>query len=92
MECGRLGVDGISAQRHVVEDGGKDLVHVQIQSPNIQVKIVMEKILIQRTVIHRSAPFMVSQILNSLRNLNCFFIRMDGVDSETNLIVLAYTS
>ena len=73
MECGRLGVDGISVQRHVMEDGGKDLVHVQIQSPNIQVKIVMETILIQRTVIHRSAPFMVSQILNSLRNLNCSF-------------------
>ena len=89
MECGRLGVDGISAQRHVVEDGGKDLVHVQIQSPNIQVKIVMEKIWIQRTVIHRPAPFMVSQILSLLRNLNCLFVHMD---SETNLIVLAYNS
>ena len=60
MGCGRPGVDGISAQRHVVEDGGKDLVHVQIQSPNIPVKIVMEKIWIQRTVINRPAPFMVS--------------------------------
>ena len=73
MECGRLGVDGISAQRHVVGDGGKDLVHVQIQSPNIPVKIVMEKLWIQRTAINRSALFMVSQILSSLRNLKCFF-------------------
>ena len=64
MECGRLGVDGASAQRHVVEDGGKDLVHVRIQSPNIPVEIVMEKIWTQRTVINRSAPFMVSRILS----------------------------
>ena len=89
MECGRLGVDGISAPRHVVEDGGKDLVHVQILSPNTPVKIVMEKMWILRTVINRSAPFMVSQILSSLKNLSCSFFRMD---CEINLIALAYTS
>ena len=82
MECGRLGVDGVSAQRHVVEDGGKDLVHVQIQSPNIPVKIVMENIWILRTVINRSAPFMVSRILSSTRNLNCLFYSYRQADKS----------
>ena len=43
MECGRIGVDGLLAQGHAAEGKGKDLVHAQIQSPNIQEKAVMDK-------------------------------------------------
>ena len=42
MECGRLGIDGLSAQRRAVEDGGKDLVRAQIPNLNILEEVAME--------------------------------------------------
>ena len=44
MECGRLGMDGPSAQRRAAEDGGKDLARAQIQNLNILEEVAMEKI------------------------------------------------
>ena len=44
MECGRLGMDGLSAQRHAAEDGGKDLVRARIQNPNTLEEVAMENI------------------------------------------------
>ena len=42
MECGRLGMDGLSAQSRVAEDGDKDLVRAQIQNLNILEEVAME--------------------------------------------------
>ena len=42
MECGRLGIDGLSAQRRAAEDGGKDLVRAQIPNLNILEEVAME--------------------------------------------------
>ena len=63
MECGRFGVDGMSAQRHVVEDGGKDLVHARIQSPYIRVENVMEETGRQMIATIISVLLLVSQVL-----------------------------
>ena len=42
MECGRLGMDGLSAQRRAAEDGGKDLVRARTQNLNILEEVAME--------------------------------------------------
>ena len=42
MECGRLGMDGLSAQRRAAEDGDKDLVHARIQNLNTLEEVAME--------------------------------------------------
>ena len=42
MEYGRIGMDGLSAQRRAAEDGGKDLVRARIQNLNILEEVAME--------------------------------------------------
>ena len=42
MECGRFGMDGLSAQRRAAEDGGEGLVRARIPNLNILEEVAME--------------------------------------------------
>ena len=61
MECGRTGVDGLLARRHVMQGRSKGLVLVQIQNLSIQAETVMEEIKKQMAVIGILVRFRVSQ-------------------------------
>ena len=63
MECGRLGMDGLSAQRRAAEDGSKGLVRARIQNQNILEEVAMEIIWKQMIAISRYALFRVSKLL-----------------------------
>ena len=63
MECGRIGVDGLLARRHVMQGRSKGLVLVQIQNLSIQAETVTEEIKKQMAVIGILVRFTVSQLL-----------------------------
>ena len=63
MECGQLGMDGLSAQRRAAEDGGKDLVRARIQNLNILEEVAMEIIWKYMIAISRYALLRVSKLL-----------------------------
>ena len=70
MECGRTGVDGLLARRHVMQGRSKGLVLVQIQNPSVQAETVMEEIKKQMSVIGILVRFTVSQVLIRHMKLN----------------------
>ena len=70
MECGRIGVDGLLALRHVMQGRSKGLVLVQIQNLSIQAETVMEEIKKQMAVIGILVRFKASQVLIRRRKLN----------------------
>ena len=63
MECGRIGVDGLLARRHVMRGRSKGPVLVQIQNLSIQAETVMEEIKKQMAVIGIPVRFKVNQVL-----------------------------
>ena len=70
MECGRIGVNGLLARRHVMQGRSKGLVLVQIQNLSIQAETVMEEIKKQMAVIGILVRFKASQVLIRRRKLN----------------------
>ena len=71
MECGRTGVDGLLARRHVMQGRSKGLVLVQIQNLSIQAETVMEEIKKQMAVIGILVRFTVIHDLTRHMELNC---------------------
>ena len=63
MECGRIGVDGLLARRHVMQGRGEGFVLVQIQNLSIQAETVKDEIKKQMAVIGILVRFTVSQVL-----------------------------
>ena len=70
MECGRYGVDGLLARRHVMQGRSKGPALVQVQNLSIQAETVMEEIKKQMAVIGILVRFTVSQVLIRHMKLN----------------------